>query len=296
MLKKNIKKHLRDKIQDFLKTIDDEKLKTALRKNIVVTGGSIVSLLLDDKVNDYDIYLKDKKVLYDLVIYYLSKSEDIDYSTTLYKDKSEFVGLEGSTVYLYENEHGGIGVKIQSAGLLNEDDFKIANGNDEDSDIDKSEEKYRVKYLTENAITLTDKIQIVLRFAGNAEEIHKNYDFVHCTNYYDYLNNSLVLNEEALTSILTKELKYQGSKFPICSMIRLRKFLARGWTVNAGQLLKIAYQINNLDMNDIEVLKDQLTGVDSWYFEQLINKLVEAKDKNIDIDYNYVVEIIDEIF
>ncbi|HXJ41375.1 MAG TPA: hypothetical protein VNH18_18985, partial [Bryobacteraceae bacterium] len=58
-------------------------------------------------------------------------------------------------------------------------------------------------------------------------------------------------------------------------LFRLRKFIKRGWSINAGQILKIAFQVSELDLNNLEVLEDQLTGVDVAYFVQLITKLKE---------------------
>ena len=48
--------------------------------------------------------------------------------------------------------------------------------------------------------------------------------------------------------LLARQLVYQGSKYPICSMIRTRKFLQRGWHINAGQYLKMAFQVSELDL------------------------------------------------
>ena len=113
---------------------------------------------------------------------------------------------------------------------------------------DKDKPSYRPVFLTANAITLSDKIQIVLRFWGEPEEIHKNYDFVHCTNYWTSWDGYLDLKTQALECIINKELRYVGSRYPVCSIFRVRKFLERGWKINAGQLLKACMQISELDM------------------------------------------------
>src|SRR5690606_18878685 len=119
--------------------------------------------------------------------------------------------------------------------------------------------KYRPVFLSSNAITLSNKLQLILRFYGEPDEIHKNYDFVHCTSYYDHKDKQLTLRPEALEAILTKELRYVGSLYPLCSIIRLRKFIARGWTINAGQILKMALQLSKMDLTKPEILQDQLT-------------------------------------
>ena len=159
---------------------------------------------------------------------------------------------------------------------------------------DPNKPAFRPIFMSTNAITLSNKIQIVLRFYGNPEQIHANYDFVHCTNYWDSLNEELVLRKEALECLLTKELLYVGSKYPICSIFRLRKFIRRGWMINAGQILKICMQISELDLTNINVLQDQTTGVDVAYFIEVINKLKE-KDP-VKVNVAYLCEILDRMF
>lgn len=159
--------------------------------------------------------------------------------------------------------------------------------------------KYRVLFVTSNAITLSDSMQLILRFQGEAETIHENFDFVHATNYWTSWDKKLTLRPEALECTLSRELRYVGSKYPVCSVIRLRKFLTRGWTVNAGQIVKMAYQVSKLNMNDARVLEDQLVGVDSAYFSQVIGKLrekVDDKGDPVPVDGTYLMTLIDKIF
>jgi hypothetical protein len=141
-------------------------------------------------------------------------------------------------------------------------------------------------------------VQLIIRFYGDAEQIHKNYDFVHCTNYWESKSKTLVLHPEAIESILTKELKYQGSLYPICSVIRTRKFIQRGWYINAGQFLKMSFQISRLDLTDINILREQLTGVDALYFSKIIAICSEkmSKENLTSISTDYVCEVIDRLF
>ena len=104
----------------------------------------------------------------------------------------------------------------------------------------------------------------------------------------------MVLRPAALEALLSKELRYVGSKYPICSIVRLRKFIERGWRINAGQILKMAMQISELNLKDVTVLEDQLTGVDTAYFIQLLERLKEKYPEKVDAAY--LVEIIDRIF
>jgi hypothetical protein len=107
-----------------------------------------------------------------------------------------------------------------------------------------------------------------------------------------------VLNQRALESILNKELFYIGSKYPICSLVRTRKFIKRGWQINAGQYVKMAFQISKLNLEDIYVLEDQLVGVDSIYFLTFIENLKtkQMKDKTFVLNKDYLTTVIDKIF
>ena len=161
--------------------------------------------------------------------------------------------------------------------------------------LKKNKGAYRPVFFTDNAITLSDKVQLVLRFYGSAEEIHRNYDFAHAMCCYDYKRNSLVLHPDALESILGRNLVYRGSLYPIASLFRIRKFMKRGWSITAGQMLKIVWQVNELDLKDSNVLKEQLLGVDQAYMHQLIHAL-QHKEAHVKVDSAYIAKIVDEIF
>lgn len=283
MNKKTIKKVIDKKIDQWLESIDDEKVKALCERNTIVTGGSICSMLLGEEVKDFDIYFKTKETVIAVAHYYLKKwhetHEGCNYSVE-HSDKTERVrilipskGVDGDTPE--ETEHF-------------EDPYDVSE------DVKEEKKKYRPVFLSSNAITLSDKIQLVIRFYGEPEDIHKNYDFAHCTNYWESDSCKLTLRQEALEAILAKDLIYNGSLYPVCSMIRTRKFIKRGWNINAGQYLKMAFQISELNLKDIKVLEDQLTGVDSAYFSILIDALTEKDEKMINA--SYVASIIDRIF
>jgi len=147
-------------------------------------------------------------------------------------------------------------------------------------------------FFSPNAISLSNNIQIVLRFHGTAEEIHKTFDYIHATNYFTF-KEGLVTNKEALESLLTKQLKYQGSLYPLTSILRMKKFIKRGWNINAGEILKIMFQISELDLKDPNILEDQLIGVDIAYFSTLIAILRNVTNE---ITSPYLNEIIDKVF
>ncbi len=362
MKRKTINAIITKKINNWLESIDDIILKNKIKKDIIVTGGCITSMLLNEKVNDFDIYFKTKESLKMISQYYVRKfnennknkvnklnkplhawvldGEDIEKWKEDKKQLSEFAFDYPDLKYLdikewsYDKEDENKSTYMQVSGMLlntTPDRIKIIINSDgiaEDSDNiadnteydintyldaldngdnisaeelekDKEEEnkKYKPIFLSTNAITLSNKIQLIVRFYGEPEQIHDNYDFVHATNYWTF-DIGIVLNQRALEAILNKELFYIGSKYPICSLIRTRKFIKKGWQINAGQYVKISFQISKLNLEDIYVLEDQLIGVDSIYFLNFINVLKEKqiKDKDFTLTKDYLTTVIDKIF
>lgn len=292
MNKKNINAVLCKVHDEFVRSIDDEKVRYAVERNSIITGGCIVSMLTGEQVHDYDYYFTDKETCEAVAKYYAGK----------------FNAAHPGTCARVEKIDGRIKVFIQSKGVAGDDETEpdlpdydpMQTNITPDSDLKNIEEKpkYEPVYLTSNAITLRGKIQLVIRFYGEPEEIHKNYDFIHCTNYWLSRDRKTYLNQDALESILSRELFYSGSKYPLCSIIRTRKFITRGWTINAGQYLKMAMQLNELDLTDVKILEDQLVGVDSAYFQMLINALTDRSknDSAFKINAQYVTAIVDKIF
>ena len=292
-----IKAVISKKHKDFLDSIEDLEIRKIFENNAIVTGGAIVSMLLNEKVSDFDYYLTDYDSCKKVAKYYVgrfnreNKGGHIATVTDGYNKQDFF----DDRVKIYVQSLG-------VSGFLDNQEQSEAIELSGLNELAKPEQeeitKYRPVFLSTNAITLSSKIQIVIRFYGEPEQIHDNYDYIHCTCWWRAKDGHLELPAKALEAILTRELVYSGSKYPLCSIFRARKFIKRGWTINAGQFLKMALQLNEMDLLDVDVLQDQLTGVDSAYFEQVIENIRKRKeeDPNFKFDTQYLIHIINKIF
>lgn len=291
---------LAKKHKEFVDSIEDEDVRKLVKKNSIITGGCITSMLLREKVSDFDYYFTDFETVKAVARYYVKKFIEAN------PDKK---------IPMVVVEDDRVRIRIKSAGVTSENQeseyqyFEQADPGEptayveEGMEIVKDEQdatkpKYRPVFMSDNAITLSNKIQLVIRFYGSPEEIHTNYDFIHATCWWSSKDGHLELPAKALEAILTRELVYQGSKYPLASIVRSRKFIQRGWTINAGQYLKMAMQLNELDLTNIEVLEDQLTGMDVAYFMQVLNYIKERKEEDADFKLTsaYLIEIIDRMF
>jgi len=280
---KTIKKIISRKLEDWLMTIEDSNLRKDVKANILVSGGCITSLFQNLPVNDYDVYIQDMDVLLRLAKYYCPND-------VLDGRKREEYLSEIDSAYDIDDNLSEIAVRYKT---LKPDQIKLNINSVGVKMVVEEGKKYQVSFLSQNAISLTDDLQIVLRFNGTAQQIHKTFDFIHATNYFTFADG-LVTNIEALQCILTKNLKYQGSLYPLTSIIRMKKFILRGWSINAGEILKIMFQISELDLKNVEVLEEQLIGVDIAYFAKLIEVIRTVNPEKI--TSSYLSEIIDRVF
>lgn len=283
--RRSIRKELNKRLKAFVESIEREEIKNIIRNRTIVTGGAIASMLMGDDINDVDIYFKDQESALKVSRYFVKIAtgeeprHELSYEEGTGRGSApdHAVGLKDQ-VNLKGASEKVVSIYIPSGGVIFSD----------------SQEDYFPKCITENAITLNNDIQLITRFSGSVEEIHANFDFVHATCSYDWGSNELVLPPEALENIISRTLDYRGSLYPLASLFRLRKFIARGWTVNAGQILKIAFQIGKIDFTDSYVLQDQLTGVDQTFMNSLIRALHGVPKEQMNPEY--VSVLIDKIF
>lgn len=68
-----IKRELKKKIESWLESIEDDEVKKLASKNVIVTGGSIASMLLGEKINDFDLYFRNIETAEAVAKYYVEK-------------------------------------------------------------------------------------------------------------------------------------------------------------------------------------------------------------------------------
>lgn len=316
MRRKTINTVIRKKMDEWLASIEDVSLRGRCRESVVVTGGCLTSMLLGEEIRDFDIYLGDVQLVEDVSNYYLAKFQQNRVATNKGVPVQMFVErLRDST------NRERVRIVVKSAGIARDDtdpnyqyyerdgadtpgageyvgdvmgDSQLAEGAVAE-EVRPTKPDYFPVFLSSNAISLKGGVQIIIRFYGDQEEIHKNFDYVHCTNYWTYADG-VQLNPLALEATLSKTLIYNGSLYPVCSVFRAKKFIERGWNINAGQYLKMCLQISDLDLHDPKILEEQLTGVDVAYFQEMLVKASLGENSPDRFDTAYLVEIINRMF
>jgi len=272
-------------------------------------------MLKGDSINDYDIYFSNYDTCAAVANYYVKKFVENNNLTDIPVVKT-FHSKEYQPDLVDDCEKRRVKIFIPSQGivknaeygdLLSEDDTdadleEVRNSNrvakalrDKEHRKDKHKGLYKPVFITDNAISLTDRTQLVMRFYGEPKDIHQYFDFVHTTSYYTSGNDTLHLDPKAMESMLTNDLKYIGSKYPLCSIFRMKKFTNRGWMCSASEIVKMVFQLNDLDLKNMEVLREQLIGVDTSYMSSLIGKIEGIEDLST-ITTDYLLDLVDEVF
>lgn len=288
MRRRVIAEKLRAVHSEWCESIHDPDVRKLVEKNTIITGGCITSMLLGEEVNDYDVYFTNKETTLAVANYYVNKyrSECIGPIDVLDCGDGKNVDVDLLNGIFDESR---IYMLIPSSG--------ISRYEKTSSDV-KNKVKYLPKVFTCNAITLDNDIQLIIRFYGDAKRIHENFDFIHATCYWTSSDGEVELPPEALESIVNRQLIYRGSKYPLSSIIRTRKFIQRDWNITGGEYLKMCFQLNQLDLTNVNILSDQLAGVDTTYFMAIIEiiKKTQVDHPKRNIDSHYIGTLVDKFF
>lgn len=310
---RNIHKLLRKVLESWADSIEDPLLKKEVLENSYIAGGALISLFMGQRPNDFDVFFKTTGTAMRVAQYYLDHCKIVEKVSVKDMGDRVFVMIKSAGVATEEGTVGYAYFESQSVEAVEE---FVENNFQEIIDAinpgqcpkkagrpkkgeEKKEEKkpYRPVVITSNAISLSDRIQLIMRFVGKPEDVVPRFDFVHTKMWWD-IQSGVHPDALALACIADnerKQLQYVGSPYPLCAYLRTRKFMKRGWYITAGDSLKIILQCAELNLQDVSVLEEQLIGVDVAYFHELIKMIKEGAANGKTIDANYVIKLIDEV-
>lgn len=301
---KTVRRILRKKIDDWISSLP-ETMRDEVENDVLCTGGAPASMLLGEEVKDFDFYFKTKKTAELVARHYVERFmkfhpecsivPEVQITATRVRINIKSAGVAGEGGDRdYEYFETGDPRGESAEAFLDKQKLEEEKADKEAKD----KEPYRPRFLSENAMSLSQKVQVVIRFYGELDEIHENYDFEHCKCGYDRATDMLYTPPTALLSLMSRTLYYTGSLYPLCSLFRVRKFVDRGWHISAGEILKMGFQVSELDLQDMGVLREQLIGVDMAYFWELLRVIDDEKEKRAGkpIDATYLGQLVDHIF
>lgn len=238
-----VEQQYEDQINEYTIFLND------IKKTMFIAGGSITNMILNKKVKDYDIFIDDEKIrsfIIDYCILYVNEMindfEGFKWSNKFhcfYSLKDSMKDENKKIFDDFENLHEAN--KFYNISFYHECCLNNASPFDGISKI----------ILSKNAITIKygeSIFQFIICKSFNRNELCNSFDFIHTTNYFDLFTKKLILNNDAMTSVLNKELIYNSSDYPIISLIRMKKFERSGWRSNNIELFKICNDISKLNL------------------------------------------------
>jgi hypothetical protein len=259
-----------------LQEISSMTEKIELYNNTYLAGGFVASILSDSKVKDFDFFFS-----------------NIEYATKfIQRLLNKYVPLLKLSVSFVEDEN----IKGLFIGSLQGEDLdnKLVSYNN----LHK-ESKDGIIFLSNNAILLKNKIQVVFKFCAEPEVLFNTFDFEHCKVYSRPTSSGLLFSEltftgKSLESLVEKRLIYSPgqSRFCLSALARLCKFLNRGWSVPPATLLGIVKDVSELDLSSKEVLELQLS---SFYGlpPNIVKEALYLAENNQKVDFSKLISILE---
>lgn len=124
-----------------------------------------------------------------------------------------------------------------------------------------------VRYVTDNAITLRSGQQLIFRFIGPPSVVFETFDYDHCKVYWcreptGPYPGSVVFTPEASLAIAKRQLVYtKKSRFALSALVRMNKFVRRGYTIEADSLVNLALTLGSIDFSHPVSFKEEILGL-----------------------------------
>jgi hypothetical protein len=149
-------------------------------------------------------------------------------------------------------------------------------------------ENAKVKYSTDNAVSYRiagKKVQFIKKegFVGTPELVVPHFDFTVSMCAYEPEKRTFHYDTKFMEHLAARTLVYNpDSKNPLSTMVRVKKFLARGYSISGVEMVKLGLAINNLQIKTYKDLKEQLEGIDTVLLKELTDALLVKGDSEYD--------------
>jgi hypothetical protein len=182
---------------------------------------------------------------------------------------------------------GGALTSVFSRNEINDYDlyFKDEDGLEEminyfeDEDYTKENESFNaVTYKNNDNVFQLIKLN---EFTTVPEVVIDKFDFTINQVAYDFEVDKFFIVDTFLKDLAARQLVFNNkTPYPIATLIRVEKYLNKGFNINPIELGKIALEVQNLSFNTMEELEEHFRGVDLSLLRDLFNTIEGDKDYN----------------
>lgn len=262
--------------------------------NSFIAGGAIISISREEKIKDYDLFMVKGDSAVALFNSLMNRVPGgANFQLVVNKDEKNPKlerGTLKSAVINFNNE------KVQSVEEL------IDEFNENCKRFKPSNRNHKVvpTYLSKNALTLNNGIQLVFRFIGEPKEVFSTFDYEHCKVYWrpnpiGLLLGTVTYEGRSQESIAKNELIYTGNtRFVLSAISRLNKFIKRGWGISPSSLLSLAVTSSKVNWSNKQELEEELLGI-YGIENNILKQILELCSVENKVDLDKVVQILGEV-
>ncbi len=258
--------------------------------NSFIAGGAIISLSKEEKVKDYDLFVTSSDSVISLFNTLVRRTPNGSCFELVVNKDEQNPNLKRGSLKLAE----GFREK-------NLDDF-IDNFNYSCKQNKSYNRTYKVLpvYLSKNALTLSNGIQLIFRFIGEPKEVFTSFDYEHCKVYWrpnplGLLLGTVTYEGRSQESIAKNELIYTGNtRFVLSAISRLNKFIKRGWGIAPSSLLSLALSSSKVDWANRQALEEELLGI-YGIENKTLKQILEMCSTENKVDLDKVVQVLGEV-
>jgi hypothetical protein len=127
---------------------------------------------------------------------------------------------------------------------------------------------------------------ITFKYFKDANEVISYFDYDCCKCALDFSTNELITSPNFWSSTQMKVLSYTGSLYPVGALLRMQKYVKRGYTPDYSTILKLFRDIKNINTDQQDVLEEQIGGLYGLEFDikgLTLDQIIEKVDTEIKI-------------
>lgn len=187
--------------------------------------------------------------------------------------------------------------------VINDYDVYFRNDKDCTNFIEEIKSKgFKLGFSSNNAVSFENRNGVKIQAITNPElmgtspfEVFKNFDFTICMGAYDFVVDDFVISSEFLNDIAQKRLNFNtGTKYPICSLIRTKKYQEKGFVIDAKNMIVLALTIKELQIDTYEDVINQILGIDTFLMYQFTEFLKESINLSDKYNFNEFINLLNQ--
>lgn len=166
--------------------------------------------------------------------------------------------------------------KADLCKFLHEAKYEVAGG------------QYRFICNTDKSVTFSLQgsditLQLIHQnYYKNIDKVFEDFDFTINMVGYDFGEDEFVYHEEAMQHLAQRKLIVNtNTKFPLISVLRVQKYLDRGYSISKKEMLRLLLSISQLNLTSYDDVIKQLGGMYSVNMDKVFDKNVMFSMDNV---------------